>query len=73
MVPVVYYIKTVLPTISANFIAQVERHTGITEVMASNPVDASDFFLGFVCNCLSYFTTAKITFTSISAKLYEND
>ena len=23
------------------------------------------FFLGFVCNCLSYFTTAKITFTSI--------
>ena len=23
------------------------------------------FFLGFVCNCLSCFTTAKITFTSI--------
>ena len=31
----------------------------------SNPVEASDFFLGFVCNCLSYFTTARITFTSI--------
>ena len=74
MVPVVYYIKTVLPTISANFIAQlVERRTSIAEVMASNPIEASDFFLGFVCNCLSYFTTAKITFTSISAKLYEND
>ena len=24
-----------------------------------------DFFLGFLCNCLSCFTTAKITFTSI--------
>ena len=23
------------------------------------------FFLGFICNCLSYFTTAKISFTSI--------
>ena len=34
--------------------------------MGSNPVEASDFFLGFLCNCLSYFTTAKITFTSNS-------
>ena len=34
------------------------------EVMGLNPVEASDFFLGFLCNCLSYFTTAKITFTS---------
>ena len=33
--------------------------------MGSNPVEASEFFLGFLCNCLSYFTTAKITFTSI--------
>ena len=24
---------------------------------------ASEFFLGFICNCLSYFTTAKISFT----------
>ena len=24
-----------------------------------------DFFLGFICNCLSYFRTAKISFTSI--------
>ena len=28
-------------------------------------VGASEFFLGFICNCLSYFTTAKISFTSI--------
>ena len=34
------------------------------EVMGLNPVGASEFFLGFLCNCLSYFTTAKITFTS---------
>ena len=33
--------------------------------MGSNPVGASEFFLGFLCNYLSYFTTAKITFTSI--------
>ena len=36
-----------------------------------NPVGASEFFLSFLCNCLSYlsclsyFTTAKMTFTSI--------
>ena len=48
------------------FIAQmVEHRTGIAEVMGSNPVGASDFFLGFICNCLSYFTTARITFTCI--------
>ena len=29
--------------------------------MGLNPVGASDFFLGFVCNCL----TAKISFTSM--------
>ena len=46
------------------FIAQsVEHHTGIAEVMGSNPIGASEFFLGFICNCLSYFTTAKISFT----------
>ena len=53
------------------FIAQsVEHRTGITEVMGSNPVEASDFFLGFLCNCLSYFTTAKITFTCIDKISY---
>ena len=46
------------------FIAQsVDWHrTGIAEIMGPNPVEASEFFLGFICNCLSYFTTAKITF-----------
>ena len=28
-------------------------------------VGASEFFLGFICNCFSYFTTAKISFTAI--------
>ena len=32
--------------------------------MGSNPVEASDLFLGFRC-----FTTAKITFTSIQTLL----
>ena len=35
------------------FIAQ------LVGVMGSNPVGASEFFLGFISNCLSYFTTAK--------------
>ena len=48
------------------FIAQlVEHRIGIAEVMGSNPVEASELFLGFLCNCLSGFTTAKIIFTCI--------
>ena len=48
------------------FVAQsVEPRTGVAEVMGSNPVGASEFFLGFICNCLGYFTTAKISFASI--------
>ena len=35
------------------------------EVMGSNPFGASEFFLGFICNCLSYFMTARDTFTFI--------
>ena len=46
------------------FIAQLVKHrTGIAEVMGSNPVGASEFFLGFICNCLSDFITVKISFT----------
>ena len=46
------------------FIAQsVEHRTSIMDVMGSNPVGTSDFFLGFIGNCLSYFITARITFT----------
>ena len=34
------------------FIAQlVEHRTGIAQVMGSNPVEVSELFLGFVCNC----------------------
>ena len=41
------------------------RIENIAEVMGSNPVGASDCFLGFICNCLSYITTAKISYTSM--------
>ena len=62
----VYKLNSQLTCSHGGFIAQsVEHRTGIAEVMGSNPIEASDFFLGFVCNCLSYFKTAKITFTSI--------
>ena len=27
------------------------------------PIGASELFVGFICNCLSYFMTARITFT----------
>ena len=41
------------------------RIENIAEVMGSNPVGALDCFLGFICNCLSYITTAKISYTSM--------
>ena len=38
------------------FIAQlVEHHTGTAEDMGSNPIEASDFFLSFLCNCKVHF------------------
>ena len=56
------------------FVAQsVEHRTGIAEVMGSNPIGASEFFLGFICNCLSYFTTAKISFTFILYPQFTHD
>ena len=61
-----YKLNSQLTCTRGGFIAQsVEHCTGITEVMGSDPIGASEYFLGFLCNCLSYFTTAKITFTSI--------
>ena len=46
------------------FIAQlVEHRTGIADVMGSNPVGAWESFLGFICNCLSYYITVRIIFT----------
>ena len=50
----------------------VEHRTSIVEVMGSNPIGASEFFLGFICNCLSYFTTAKISFTNLHLYLLQH-
>ena len=50
-----YKLNSHLTCFRRGFIAQsVDHRTGIAEVMG----------LGFICNCLSYFTTAKISFTS---------
>ena len=43
----------------------VEHCTGIAEVMGSNPIGASEFLLGFICNRLSYFINTRVTFTCI--------
>ena len=49
-----YKLNLYLTCFQWGFIAQlVEHRTGITEVMGSNPIGASEFFLGFICNCLS--------------------
>ena len=40
-------------------------HNSVGRATGWNPVGASEYFLGFICNSLSYFTTAKISFTSI--------
>ena len=43
-----------------------ERRTGIAEVIGSKPVRASEFFLGFIYNYVSYFIkSSRITFTCI--------
>ena len=61
-----YKLNSHLTCFWRGFIAQsVEHRTGIAEVMGSNPVEASECFLGFICNCLSYFKTAKISFSSV--------
>ena len=59
-----YKLNSHLTCFRWGFIARlVEDRTGIAEVMRLNPVETSEFFLGFIRNCLSYFTTARITFT----------
>ena len=66
-----YKLNSLLTCYERGFIAQlVEHRTGIAEVMGSNPVGASECFLGFICNCLSYFTIAKITFTSKTCTVF---
>ena len=61
-----YKLNSNLTCFQWGFIAQsVEHRTSIAEVMGSNPVGASEFFLDFICNCLSYFITARFTFTCV--------
>ena len=56
----VYKLNSFFTCYQRGFIAQlVEHHTGIVEDMGSNPVEAPDFFLGFLCNCSSCFITAS--------------
>ena len=57
--------STIAVWCSTDWAQLVEHRTGITEVVGLNPVGASEFFLGFICNCLRYFITAKISFNSI--------
>ena len=61
-----YKLNSHLTCFQRGFTAQlVEFRTGIAEVMGSNPIEVSECFLGYLCNCLSCVTTAKITLTSI--------
>ena len=54
-----YKLNSLLTCFQQGFIAQLVEHcTGIAEVMGSNPVEASEFFLGIL--------SARITFTHIS-------
>ena len=41
------------------------------EAMGSNPIEASEYFLGFLFNCFSCFITVRITFTSILYPQYD--
>ena len=41
-----------------------KRTGGRGQVMGLNPIEASEFILGFLCNCFSCFITVRITFTS---------
>ena len=56
-----------------NIYISLSSYNGIVEVMGSNPVGASEFFLGFLYDCLSYFTTAKISFTSVLYAQFTHD
>ena len=57
-----YKLNSHLTCFQQSFIAQsVEHRTGIAEVMGSNPVGASEFFLGFIRNCLSPSASIIIT------------
>ena len=40
------------------------KNLRLQQDLSLRPIGTSEFFLGFLCNCLSCFTTAKISFTS---------
>ena len=46
--------------------SKADYRTSIVKAMGSNPVEASEYFLGFFFfgNCFSFSITARITFTS---------
>ena len=68
-----YKLNSLLTYYQQGFIAQLVEHcTSIVEVMSLNPVEASDFFLDFLCNCFSCFITVTITFTSIKLCLHKS-
>ena len=57
-----YELSLHLTCFQRGFIAQLVEHcTGVTEVMGLNSVGVSEFFLNFICNCLSYFITVRIS------------
>ena len=55
-----YKLKSHLACFQRGFITQlVEHRTGIADVMGSNPVRASDFLGGFICNCFKLLHNYK--------------
>ena len=57
-------LNSCLTCFKQGFIAQsVEHCTGITGL---HRIGASEFWGGFICNCLSYFITARITVIALS-------
>ena len=70
-----YKLNLYLTCFQWGFIAQlVEHRTGITEVMGSNPIGASEFFLGFICNWLNVLRNCKDHFHLYSlSSVHSND
>ena len=55
-------IELTLGLLPVRFYSSTEHCTGTVDVMGSNSIEVSEFFPGFICNCLSYYITARITF-----------
>ena len=59
-----YKLNSHLTCSRRGFIAQSAEHrTGIAEVIGSKSRWSLRIFCGLFCNCLSYFTTTKISFS----------